>query len=478
MEAKVDMSQSRGGVSPRSGIALTIIVAMQLMMTIDLMIVTVALPSIGADLNFTEGGLAWVVNAYGLALGGLMLLGGRFGDSFGRRRMFLIAVALFTVASLLGGFATSDAWFLACRVAQGIGAAMAMPNCLALIFGLYPRGPERTRAITISAAASSSGAVLGLLLGGILTSTLSWSWVMFVNVPVGVAIFVLATIYLREQERKRGRFDLAGGITSAFGVALLVYGLSAGGESGWNTPSVWWPLLVGAVLFVVFLFIERRAPDPIMPLSLFTDRNRVAAYVAAVLVSGTMIGMSFFLTMFLQGPLGFSPLMTGVGFLATGLALVSASMFVGTIARHIGERWTMAMGGVVLVGGYLWFTVLNLDSSYWGGIFGPLVCVGIGMAFTLIPATEMAGADVGSTNYGAASSTYNTMQQLGGPVVLAIMVAIFQSSSQRALDGGSAELSLVAGMKQGFVTAAILAACVCLMSLLVRSRAQRSHNPI
>ncbi|MDN5724300.1 MAG: MFS transporter [Propionibacteriales bacterium] len=465
----------RGKLNPsHKGIALAIIVAMQLMFTIDLMIVTVALPSIGAELNFSQGGLAWVVNAYGLALGGLMLLGGRFGDTFGRRRMFLIGAALFTMASFAGGFATTVWWFLICRALQGVGAALAMPNCLALIFGMFEKGPQRTRAIAISASASSSGAVVGLLLGGVLTTGLSWRWVMFVNVPIGLAILALAVIHLREQDRKGGRFDLAGAVTSAVGVALLVYGLSEAGEGGWSSPSGWLPLIGGAVLFGAFLLIERRAAEPIMPLSLFVDRNRVAAYVAAVLVTGTMIGMSFFLTMFLQGPLGFSPLITGVAFLATGLALVTASMFVGTVMKRIGERATMLIGGLLLLAGYLWLSQLTLASNYWSGVLGPLICVGMGMACTLIPATEMAGADVGSTNYGAASSTYNTMQQLGGPIVLAILVAVFQTAARGVTAGSAGDVAnrtLDAGMTPAFIAAAVLAGCVCLVSLLVRRTA-------
>lgn len=454
---------------------------MQLMLTIDLMIVTVALPSIGEELGFTDGGLVWVVNAYGLALGGLMLLGGRFGDTFGRRRVFLIGVAVFTLASFGGGFATADWWFLVCRALQGIGAALAMPNCLALIFGLFPQGPARTKAITISASASSSGAVVGLLLGGVLTTGLSWRWVMFVNVPIGLMVFLLALIYVREQERKSGRFDVAGAVTSAVGVGLLVYGLSEAGAVGWNSLAVWVALAVGAFLFGIFLLVERRAPQPLMPLSLFSDRNRVAAYVAAVLVTGTMVGMSFFLTMFVQGPLGFSPLATGVSFLATGISLVAASVFVGTVIIRIGERFTMLIGGLLLVSGYLWLTTLTLESTYWGDILGPLIFVGAGMAFTLIPATEMAGADVGSTNYGAASSTYNTMQQLGGPVVLALLVAVFQTASQRASTGSTAHdphVALEAGMSPGFITASILAVCICLVCLLVRRNTERPVSPV
>lgn len=468
MATDVDTPAAGSGFAARTRIALGVIVVMQLMLTVDLMIVTVALPSIGADLDFTESGLAWVVNAYGLALGGLMLLGRRFGDTFGRRRVFLAGVALFTAASLVGGFATSDWWFLASRALQGVGAALAMPNCLALIFGLFPKGPDRTKAITISSATASSGAVVGLLLGGVLTSALSWRWVMFVNVPIGVAILMLGAIYLPEHERKMGRFDLLGGITSAVGVALLVYGLSEGGAVGWSSPWVWGSLSIGAVLFGTFLLIERRVAEPIMPLSLFAERNRVAAYVAAVVVTGTMIGMSFFLTMFVQGPLGMSPLLTGVAFLATGTALVAAAMFVGGLIRAIGERLTMVIGGASLVVGYLWLSTLSLDSNYWGGIFGPLVLVGVGMAFTLVPATEMAGAGVGATNYGAASSTYNTMQQLGGSIVLAVLVAVFQA----CLPGAEAppDVALVAGLAPGFVTAAIMAGCVCLVSLLVRGR--------
>lgn len=458
----------------RKGIALTLIVVVQLMLTIDLMIVTVALPSIGKDLGYTETGLAWVVNAYGLALGGLMLLGGRLGDTFGRRRLFLAGIVLFTSASLVGGFAMYDWWFLACRALQGVGAAMVMPNCLALILSLFPAGPERTKAIATSAAASSSGAVVGLLLGGVLSTGLSWRWVMFVNVPVGIAVLVLAPLYISEQSRIRGRFDVAGALTSALGVALLVYGLSHAGEAGWSTVLVWAPILLGAAMFVAFVAVERRAPQPIMPLSLFSDRNRVTAYISAVLVTGTMIGMSFFLTMFVQGPLGFSALLAGVSFLTTGFALVISSILVVGMVQKIGERWMTFIGALMLIAGYLWLATISLESGYWGTIFGPLALVGVGMACTLIPATEMAGAGVDSDNYGAASSTYNTMLQLGGPFVLAILVTMFTSAAKSVTvpadvpDDQIEYYVLTESMAPGFFAAAILAVGVAVTSLFIR----------
>ncbi|PXX59784.1 EmrB/QacA subfamily drug resistance transporter [Nocardia tenerifensis] len=474
--APVNLGKDPGGAQParRTGTALAIIVVVQLMLTIDLMIVTVALPSIGKDLGYSENGLAWVVNAYGLALGGLMLLGGRLGDTFGRRRLFLVGIALFTVASLVGGFAPYDWWFLVCRALQGVGAALVMPNCLALILSLFPAGPERTKAIATSAAASSSGAVVGLLLGGVLSTGLSWRWVMFVNVPVGLAVLVLAPLFIGEQARVRGKFDIAGAMTSALGVALLVFGLSHAGEAGWSTVSVWLPILLGAALFIAFILVERRAAQPIMPLSLFRDRNRVTAYISAVLVTGTMIGQSFFLTMFLQGPLGFNPLLTGFAFLTTGFALViSSTLFIGLI-RKVGERWVSFIGALMLVAGNLWLTTLSLDSGYWGTIFGPLALTGIGMAATLIPATEMAGAGVASDSYGSASSTYNTMLQLGGPFVLAILVTVLTTASKGItvpadVPGDQAEYYvLTESMGPGFLTATILAVGVAVTSLFIR----------
>ncbi|GAA5051572.1 MFS transporter [Nocardia callitridis] len=472
----VSLGKDRGRAQPagRLGSALVIIVVVQLMLTIDLMIVTVALPSIGKDLGLGESGLAWVVNAYGLALGGLMLLGGRFGDTFGRRKLFMLGIALFTVASLAGGFAMSDWWFLTCRALQGIGAAMVMPNCLALILSLFPAGPQRTKAIATSAAASSSGAVVGLLLGGVLSTGLSWRWVMFVNVPVGIIVLILAPLYIKEQSRIRGKFDIAGAATSALGVALLVFGLSHAGEAGWSTVSVWLPILLGAALFVAFTLVERRASQPIMPLSLFADRNRVAAYICAVLVTGVMIGQSFFLTMFLQGPLGFSALLTGFAFLTTGFALVFSSTVVIGLMRKIGERWMTFAGALMLIAGNLWLTTIALDSGYWGTIFGPLALTGIGMAATLIPATEMAGAGVESGNYGSASSTYNTMLQLGGPFVLAILVTVLATAGRNVtvpagVPGDRADYYvLTESMVSGFVTAVILSIGVAVTSLFIR----------
>ncbi|WP_170839452.1 MFS transporter [Micromonospora halophytica] len=454
------------------------------MLTIDLMIVTVALPSIGADLGFSETGLAWVVNVYGLALGGLMLLGGRMGDIFGRRRIFMAGIALFTAASLLGGFATADWWFLAARTLQGVGAAMAMPTTLALILSLFQEGPGRTKAIATSAAASSSGAVVGLLLGGVLATGLSWRWVMFVNVPVGLLVLLLTPIFIAEQPRMRGRFDVAGAITSALSVVLLVYGLSNAGHDGWsNWSAVVGPIIGGTILFVAFIVVESRAKQPIMPLRLFSDRNRVTAYVSAVLVTGSMIGMSFFLTMFVQGPLGFNPLIAGLSFLTTGFALVFTSVAVTAVVPRIGERWMTLIGALALVVGYLWLATLSQESGYWSSIFGPLALVGAGMACTLIPATEMAGAGVTSNNYGAASSTYNTMLQLGGPFVLAVLVTVYGTASRTSYATAPAGLTpealdhhvLTESMSPGFVAAAIIAAGVAVTSLFIRSTSRRDQ---
>src|SRR3954454_15114466 len=289
----------------RTGVALAVIVTCQLMLILDGTVVNIALPKIQQDLHFSATGLSWVISAYTLTFGGLLLLGGRAGDILGRRRVFVAGIGLFTLASLLGGLAPSAGLLLAARALQGLGAAIAAPSTLALIVTTFAHGPERNRAIGIYSTIAPIGGALGLILGGVFTSLASWRWGLFINVPIGIAVLVLAPLTIRESERHPGRFDLAGALTSTVGMTALVYGFIRASTSGWGDAVTLGSSPAAIVLLGLFLAIEARAEQPIMPLHLFADRTRVSAYLSMFLVVATMFSMFFFLTQFQQNVLGF-----------------------------------------------------------------------------------------------------------------------------------------------------------------------------
>ncbi len=305
-----------GGAAARGfhpGITLAVITALQLMVVLDATIVNIALPHIQQALHFSTTSLSWVLNAYTLTFGGLLLLGGRAGDLLGRRRVFIAGILVFVLASFLGGLAQSSAWLLAARSLQGIGGAIASPTALALITTNFPEGPERNRAFGVFAAVSGSGAAIGLLAGGILTSWLSWRWVLFVNVPIGIVIALLAPLYINESERQSGRFDLAGALTSTAGMASLVYGFIRAAQEGWSDRGTVGSFIAAAVLLAVFLAIETRTAHPITPLHMFRDRNRAGSYAIMLALAAALFGMFFFLTLFVQEVLGYSPLRVPAG---------------------------------------------------------------------------------------------------------------------------------------------------------------------
>ena len=297
------------------GLSLAVIVACQLMVVLDASVMFVALPKIQHSLHFSATGLSWVTNAYSLAFGGLLLLGGRTGDIVGRRRTFIVGIAVFTVASLLGGFSGSAAWLLTARAAQGVGAALAAPSALALIATNFEEGPERNRALGVFSATSSAGASIGLVLGGMLTDWASWRWVLFINVPVGAVVLLLAPRLLRETERHRGRLDIAGAVTVVTGMVALVYGFIRAADAGWSDGGTLAAFAGGVVLLAAFLVVETRVERPVVPLRLFADRARSGSYLNMLLLAAAMFGMFFFLVQFLQNVLGFSPLKAGVAFL-------------------------------------------------------------------------------------------------------------------------------------------------------------------
>jgi EmrB/QacA subfamily drug resistance transporter len=412
------------------GIALTIIAASQLMVVLDATIVNIALPSIQQALHFSTTSLSWVLNAYTLTFGGLLLLGGRAGDILGRRRVFIFGIALFTLASFLGGLATSSTWLLAARALQGVGGAIASPTALSLITTNFPEGRERNRAFGVFAAVSVSGAAIGMLAGGILTSWLSWRWVLFVNVPIGLALALVARQYITESERQPGRFDLGGALTSTAGMAALVYGFIRAAQSGWTDGLTVVSFVAAVVLLSIFFLIETRTSQPITPLHMFRDRNRAGSYGMMLALSAAMFGMFFFMTLFVQDVLGYSPLRAGVAFLPITGALVLASQFAARSLPALGPRRLMTAGAVLAVAGLGWLSQISVGSGYLDGILGPMMLFGAGMGSLFVPLTIVAVSGVERREAGAASSLLNVAQQVGGSLGLSILVTVFGTASR------------------------------------------------
>ncbi|MFD8968551.1 MFS transporter [Streptomyces sp. NPDC059568] len=416
--------------SGRPGIALTVIAACQLMVVLDATIVNIALPHIQDALSFSTTDLSWVLSAYTLTFGGLLLLGGRAGDILGRRRVFMTGILLFTLASLLGGFAQEPWQLLAARALQGVGGAIASPTSLALITTTFPEGPERNRAFGVFAAVSAGGGAIGLLAGGMLTEWLDWRWVFFVNVPIGVLIAVLAPMYINESERHPGRFDIAGAATSTLGMASLVYGFIRASEEGWRDSLTLGAFAASVVLLAMFVVIESRAKEPITPLRMFADRNRSGTYVIMLSLAAAMFGMFFFIVLFVQNVLGYSPIRSGLAFLPVTVAIIVGAGLSQRFLPVLGPKPFMVTGSAITGLGLFWQTLITPDSSYLGGVLGPLLLFGFGMGLNFVTLTLTAVSGVAQYEAGAASGLLNASQQVGGSLGLSILVTVFGTASR------------------------------------------------
>ncbi len=458
------------------GVALGVIVTVQLMVVLDATVVNIALPSIQTGLGFSTAGLSWVISAYTLAFGGLLLLGGRAGDVFGRRQMFMAGIALFTIASLVGGFATSASWLVVARAVQGIGAAGAAPSALALLATNFAEGRDRNRALGIFAAVSSGGASVGLILGGALTA-FSWRWVLFINVPVGIVVLLLAPRFLHNSERNRGRIDYPGAVTSVLGMGSLVFGLIRSGTAGWGDPLALGSLVAGAVVMAVFGWLETRAEVPIVPLRLFRDRTRAGAYALMFLLPSAMFGVFYYLTQFMQEARGYSALRTGVAFLPLTLLLFSASRLAPRILPRVGARRMLVFGLTLTTIGMAWLATLTQSSAYTTHVLPPLLLLGLGIGSSFMPITTAILAGVRSSDSGAASSLLQAMQQVGGTLGLAALVTVFGLATHHAhVPAGAEHLALPAlahGVRAAFATSAVLAA----ISVAVAVFVLRPHVP-
>jgi EmrB/QacA subfamily drug resistance transporter len=420
-------------------IVLGIILATYLMIVLDVSVIITALPSIHEGLRFSAADLSWVQSAYALSFGGLLLLGARAGDVFGRRRTFVVGIAVFTAASLLGGLAQSPAWLLAARAVQGVGAAIAAPASLALLTINFREGHERTRALAAYSAVAGGGGSVGLVLGGLLTDLISWRWGLFINVPVGVALMTLAPRYLAETEPQPGRFDVAGSVTSTAGMTAVVYGFVRAAADGWGDRGTLASFAAGLALLVAFVAIERRAVQPITPLRLFASRERTGAYVARMLVVGGMFSMFFFLSQYLQGVREYSPLQTGIAFLPMTLVMFSMVRTVPRLAARVGDAPLLFGGIATALAGMAWLSRLGEATPFFPGIAVPLVLLGVGMGAALAPLTASGIAGVEPADAGAASGVVNVAHQLGGSLGLSILVTVFAGA------GGDHDLAHAVG---------------------------------
>ncbi|OIK04342.1 MFS transporter [Streptomyces monashensis] len=412
------------------GIALAVIAACQLMVVLDATIVNIALPHIQDALKFSTTDLTWVVSAYTLTFGGLLLLGARAGDILGRRRVFMTGILLFTFASLLGGLAQEPWQLLAARALQGVGGAIASPTSLALITTTFPEGPERNRAFGVFAAVSAGGGAIGLLAGGMLTDWLDWRWVLFVNVPIGVLIAALAPLYISESARHPGRFDITGALTSTVGMASLVYGFIRAAENGWRDTLTLGSFAAAVVLLLAFVLTEAWAKEPITPLRMFADRNRWGTYVIMLSLSAAMFGMFFYIVLFVQDVLGYSAIKAGLAFLPVTVAIAISAGVSQALLPKFGPKPFMAVGSALVTVGLVWQTFIRPDSSYLGGVLGPMLVFGFGMGLNFVTATVTAVSGVAQHEAGAASGLLNAMQQVGGSLGLSILTTVFGSAGK------------------------------------------------
>ena len=470
----------------RRWIALAVLVAAQFMVVLDVAIVNVALPSIKTDLHFTEQSLQWVITAYAIMFGGVLLLGGRMADLLGRRRLFLAGVGLFTASSLLAGFAWSESSLIAFRAAQGLGGALLAPAALSILTTMFAEGRERNIALGVWGAVSGSGAAAGVLLGGLLTSSLSWSWIFFINVPVGIVLVAVAPLLLRESRADLGHryFDVAGAATVTGGLMLLVYAMTRATEIGWSTGETIGLLAASAALIVSFIAIELRSRAPLLPMRIFRLRTLRAANVTAFLL-GTSVFSQFFLgTLYMQQVLHYSALKTGVAYLPLTLTIIVLATVAQNLVTRIGVRRVLPVGMVLAAGALVLLAQVPANGHYFFDLFPAFLIGAVGLAFAFVPMTIAALMGVEEADAGVASGLLNTSQQIGGAIGLAAASTIATSFTSRYVDshagatalGGSA---LTYGFQITFyVLAGVAALAAVLAATMIESRPSASAEVV
>jgi EmrB/QacA subfamily drug resistance transporter len=471
------MNPRAHGVNP--WLVLVLVCLAQFMVILDATIVNVALPSIQTDLGMSESSLQWIVNAYALLFGGFLLLGGRAGDLIGRKRVFLAGLVLFTAASLLCGLATGETMLILARGLQGLGAALVSPAALSIVTTTFREGAERTKALGVWAAIAVGGGAVGLVVGGILVEAFSWPWIFFVNVPVGIAAFILSLRFVPESkdEHVHKSFDLAGAVTVTGGLIALVYGIVRSAESGWGSAEVLGFLALAAVLLVAFVLIERRSAEPLVRLSIFSVRTVRGANVAMFVVAAGLFAMFFFNTLYVQRVLGFSPLEAGLAFVPFTAGVIIGAGLSQRLVPALGAREVPVIGSALGVVGLLLFLRLTPDSSYVTDLLPGIMLAAIGMGLVFVPITLIATSGVPRDDAGLASGLFNTSQQIGGALGLALLSTLATNRTADELAsvrGRPTELesseALVSGFHVAWLSSAILLAAGGLLLLVLLRR--------
>jgi EmrB/QacA subfamily drug resistance transporter len=464
----------------RKWLALALLSVVQFMVVLDIAIVNVALPSIQVDLGFSEQNLQWVISAYALVFGGFLLLGGRAADLLGRRRIFLVGIVLFTVSSLMAGLAWSEASLISARAFQGLGAAIITPAALSILSTTFVEGRERNIALGVWGAVGGFGAAAGVLLGGILTDLLSWSWIFFVNIPVGVAAFVLAPILLRESRDARVKsFDALGALLVTGGLSLSVYAITKAGQDGWLAGRTVGFFAASLALLVGFVIWELRHPEPLMRLGILRIKTVSGANVAGFILGTATFSMFLMLTLYMQQVLGYSPLKTGVAYLAVAGGAIVTSAIAAQIVTRIGVKPALVIGMTSLTAGLVYFTQVSVEGSYLGDLLPGFLLVAVGLGFSFVPISIAALAGIQPHEAGLASGLINTSQQIGGALGLAILATIANSRTQSLLHSGvhSASVALTKGFDRAFLVGAGFALVGAILAfVMISSRDSRAHS--
>jgi EmrB/QacA subfamily drug resistance transporter len=466
----------------------------QFMVILDVSVVNVALPAIRGGLHFSEVNLQWVVNAYTVTFAGFLLLGGRAADLLGRRRVFVSGLLLFALASLAGGVAQSQGTLIAARLAQGLGGAVIAPASLSILTTTFAEGAARNRAVGIWGAMGGAGGAAGVLLGGILTDLLSWRWILFINVPIGIGAAVLALRFISEG-RNPGRsrnFDLAGALTATLGLSLLVFGIVRTDTTGWGSAQTLGLIAGGLALVAVFVAIEGRfAKAPLMPLRIYASRTLSAANVVIFLVGASVFAMWFFVSLYLQQVLGYSPIKAGLAFLPMTLLIIAGSTFASRMVTRIGPKHLLVTGMLLQAAGLLWFTDITAGGGYLGEVLVPSLLVSLGMGLAFVPATIAAVSGVERHEAGLASGLVNTSRLVGGALGLAILAALATSRTKSDVQSAGGHITtqithaaLTSGFKLAFLVAASFATIGALVAMFGLPRipglaaAQREDTPV
>jgi EmrB/QacA subfamily drug resistance transporter len=464
--------------SRRKGLALAVIVAAQFMVVLDIAIVNVALPAIKGELHFAQANLQWVISAYAILFGGVLLLGGRLADVFGRRRVFMLGLALFSASSLLCGVSWSEGSLIGFRALQGLGGALFAPAGLSILMTTFAEGPERNRALGIWGAASGSGGAAGVLLGGLLTSYLSWSWVFFINVPVGIAVIVATPLLLAESRGQEHRhFDVAGAASVTAAVMLLVYAMTRATQEGWGSVPTLSLLGASVALVAAFVAIELRSPSPLLPMRMFRNRMLSAANATAAVIGAIAFSEFFLLTLYMQQVLGYSAIQTGVSFAAVTFTIIVFSNVAQMLVTRFGVRSVLAAGLTLDAAALAAFTQLPVGGHYFWNLFPAFLVSGAGLALSFVPVTIAGLAGVHRADAGIASGLINTSRQVGGAVGLAAVTTI--AAAYASNGGGGTGLARVAavdgGLTHGFQVGFTALAGVAVLGALIAAVLLRPH---